>query len=211
MSVTPGRFIVIEGLEGAGKTTAIKTIKRMLTDLDIEFITTREPGGTHVGEMVRQIVKDTTVEESLDPRAELLLFYAARVQLLEHVIKPALQRGCWVLADRFELSSFAYQGGGRGLDMDMLYKLSSFCVQGCQPDMIVFLDVDPKLGLARALKRSKLDRMEQESLAFFKVVYDAYHAHIKKMSNVIRIDANHPLPVVQHLLRTKLSHVFATT
>lgn len=211
MNATPGRFIVIEGLEGAGKTTAIKTIKRMLADLEIEFITTREPGGTHVGEMVRQIVKDTTVEESLDPRAELLLFYAARVQLLEHVVKPALQRGCWVLADRFELSSFAYQGGGRGLDMDMLHMLSSFCVQGCQPDIIIFLDVDPKLGLARALKRNKLDRMEQESLAFFKVVYDSYHEHIKNMPNVIRIDANHPLPMVQHLLRAKLSHVFTTT
>ncbi len=211
MSLTPGRFIVIEGLEGAGKTTAIKTIKRVLTDLDIKFITTREPGGTHVGEMVRRIVKDATVEEFLDPRAELLLFYAARVQLLEHVIKPALQRGCWVIADRFELSSFAYQGGGRGLDMNTLQMLSSFCVQECKPDLTIFLDVDPKLGLERALKRSKLDRMEQESLAFFKLVYHSYHEHLKKMSNVVRIDANHPLPVVQHLLRTKLSHVFATT
>lgn len=210
MNVTPGRFIVIEGLEGAGKTTAIKTIKRMLTELEIEFITTREPGGTHVGESVRQIVKATIPDEPLDPRAELLLFYAARVQLIEQVIKPALERGCWVLADRFELSSYAYQGGGRGLDINMLRALSSFCVKACQPDVIVFLDVEPELGLARALKRSQLDRMEQESLAFFRDVYASYHQHIKTMPQVICIDANHSLPVVQHSLRTKLNHVFAT-
>ncbi len=210
MNTTPGRFIVVEGLEGAGKTTAIKTIKRMLTDLEIEFITTREPGGTQVGETVRQMVKTVSEDEPLDARAELLLFYAARVQLLERVIKPALQRGCWVLADRFELSSYAYQGGGRGLDMDMLKALSAFCVQSLQPDILVFLDVDPKLGLQRAAKRSQLDRMEQESLDFFKAVHLCYHQQIKTMPQAIVVDANKPLPMVQHVLKAKLGEVFAT-
>lgn len=210
MNVTRGRFIVVEGLEGAGKTTAIKTIKRMLSEVGIEFITTREPGGTQVGETVRQMVKTVSNDEPLDARAELLLFYAARVQLLECVIKPALQRGCWVLADRFELSSYAYQGGGRGLDMNMLKALSAFCVESLQPDILVFLDVAPELGLQRAAKRSQLDRMEQESLDFFKAVYACYHQQIKNMPQAIVVDANKPLPMVQHVLRDKLSSVFAT-
>src|SRR5258708_6479514 len=106
--MTPGRFIVVEGLEGAGKSTALTTIKRYLVENAIDVITTREPGGTHVGEITRQLLKESIPSEPLDPRAELLLFYAARVQLIEQVIRPALQRGSWVLADRFELSTFAY-------------------------------------------------------------------------------------------------------
>lgn len=208
--MTQGRLIVVEGLEGAGKTTAIKTIKRLLSELDITFITTREPGGTQVGEMVRQIVKSTTDNEPLDARAELLLFYAARVQLLERVIKPALARGCWVLADRFELSSFAYQGGGRGLDLMLLKSLSEFCVKPIQPDILVYLDVDPILGLKRAAMRSQLDRMEQESLEFFKAVHAAYHQQLIHMPQALMIDANKPLLAVQHVLKSKLRQVLDT-
>src|SRR3990167_410820 len=98
-----GKYLVIEGLEGAGKTTAMKTIKRFLTEHNINYITTREPGATTVGEAVRSLIKDTEVKESMDPRTELLLFYAARIELLEKVIKPALRDGTWVLSDRFEL------------------------------------------------------------------------------------------------------------
>ncbi|MDP3704670.1 MAG: dTMP kinase [Legionellaceae bacterium] len=210
MSIKPGRFIVVEGLEGAGKTTAMKTIKRMLAELQLDFITTREPGGTFVGETVRQIIKKSPIDEPLDSRSELLLFYAARVQLLEQVIKPALGRGSWVLADRFELSSFAYQGGGRRLDERMLQSLSSFCVGDCQPDLIVFLDLKPEQGLERALKRGKLDRIEQESLNFFNDVYAGYHKHIKTLTNVIMIDASKSLPIVQNMIRTELHHAIST-
>jgi len=211
MNVKPGRFIVVEGLEGAGKTTAMKTIKRLLAELQFDVVTTREPGGTFVGEAVRQVIKESPATEPLDARTELLLFYAARVQLLEQVIKPALRSGRWVLADRFELSSFAYQGGGRHVDERMLQSLSAFCVGDCQPDLIVFLDIDPQQGLERAMMRGKLDRMEQESLAFFNDVYTSYHRYIKALPNVIVIDASKPLSVVQTMIRTELHHAITST
>ncbi len=133
-----GKFIVVEGLEGAGKSTALQTIKRYLERFVPELLLTREPGGTRVGEHVRQLLKERVEGEALEPRCELLLFYAARVQLLEQVIRPALSQGTWILADRFELSTFAYQGGGRKLDKHMIQHLSAFCLQGFKPDLILF-------------------------------------------------------------------------
>ncbi|WP_133127097.1 dTMP kinase [Legionella nagasakiensis] len=199
-----GRFIVVEGLEGAGKSTAINTIKHFLTDKIDEIILTREPGGTRVGESVRHLIKDIIPNEPLDSRAELLLLYAARVQLLEQIIKPALDRGCWVLADRFELSTHAYQGGGRKLDQNMIASLSSFCLAGFQPDLIIFLDVSPQKGLRRAYKRGKTDRIEQEALSFFNDVYKRYHEQINTMGNVMVIDACQPLKIVQAEIRAVL-------
>jgi dTMP kinase len=210
MSNKPGRYIVVEGLEGAGKTTAMKTIKRFLVEHKIDFVTTREPGATIVGEFVRKLIKDPAVKDCMDPRTELLLFYAARIELVEQIIKPALKNGSWVLSDRFELSSFAYQGGGRKLDENMLHSLSSFCVQDCTPDLIVFLDIKPEHGLERAKRRGKLDRIEQESLDFFERVYESYHKHLKNLDNVEIIDAKKPLPVVQSIIREKLYHAIAT-
>jgi len=199
-----GRFIVVEGLEGAGKSTALTTIKRFLAERVPELITTREPGGTRVGETARQLIKETISSEPLDARTELLLLYASRVQLLEQVIRPALNRGCWVVGDRFELSTWAYQGGGRKLDPNMIASLSSFCVKDIKPDLIIFLDISPEQGLRRALKRGKADRIEQESLDFFTAVYNSYHEHIKKMENVVVIDASKPLAVVQNAICTTL-------
>lgn len=199
-----GHFIVLEGLEGAGKSTALTTIKRFLAERVPELITTREPGGTRVGEAARQLIKETVPSESLDVRAELLLLYASRVQLVEQVIRPALSRGCWVIGDRFELSTWAYQGGGRKIDPDMIANLSTFCVKDIKPDLIIFLDISPELGLRRALKRGKADRIERESLDFFTNVYNSYHHYIKAMPNVAIIDASKPLAVVQNLICTTL-------
>jgi dTMP kinase len=204
VSTVPGRFIVLEGLEGAGKSTALTTIKRFLAPYVPELITTREPGGTHVGEMVRSLIKEELDGEPLDERSELLLFYAARVQLIEHVIKPALKRGAWVLADRFELSTWAYQGGGRGLDTEMIGHLSSFCVNTIQPDLIVFLDLPPEQGLQRILARGTIDRIEQEPIEFFKRVHTAYHERLQTLEQAVLIDASKPLAMVQHLIRTAL-------
>lgn len=201
-----GRFIVLEGLEGAGKSTAVSTIKQFLTENVADFLVTREPGGTVVGEAVRSLVKQSPPHEPLDSRAELLLMYASRVQLVECVIKPALQRGTWVLADRFELSTFAYQGGGRGLDAKMIEQLSDFCLAGFKPDLLIFLDVPPDLGLRRVLKRGHTDRIERESKAFFNAVYDAYHAKLKTMDNVAIIDASQPQAVVQRAILEVLTH-----
>lgn len=201
-----GRFIVVEGLEGAGKSTAIQTIKSYLQAEQINFIQTREPGGTRIGEELRKLLKEKIEGETLDPRAELLMLYAARVQLVEQVIRPALNNGIWVLADRFELSTFAYQGGGRGLDHEMIARLSNFCLQGFNPDLTLFLDIDPERGNERIRLRGQLDRIELESRAFFKRIYKAYHETIGRMTNVVCIDASQPLEMVQEVLLTQLKN-----
>lgn len=200
-----GKFIVVEGLEGAGKSTAIQTIKQFLENIAPELLLTREPGGTRVGEVVRNLIKEKVEGEVIDPRVELLMLYAARVQLLEQVIHPALNRGCWVLADRFELSTYAYQGGGRHLDKQIISFLSSFCVKNLKPDLIVFLDIEPLQGLRRVKQRGVVDRIEQESLSFFTDVYNCYHEMIKSMNNVICIDASQPLEIVQKSIITQLN------
>ncbi len=199
-----GHFIVVEGLEGAGKSTALEVIKEVLTAHVPELVMTREPGGTRVGEVARELIKESFPEEPLDPRAELLLFYAARVQLIEQVIRPALDRGAWVLADRFELSTLAYQGGGRKLSSAMIGHLSKFCIEDLKPDLIIFLDITPEQGMQRVVARGQTDRIEQESMVFFNDVYNSYHEHIKTMDNVIVIDASKPLLDVQHALRIAL-------
>lgn len=204
-----GRFIVVEGLEGAGKSTAIKTIKHYLEPLVPDLLLTREPGGTRVGEAVRQLIKEHIVDEVLDPRTELLLLYAARVQLIEQIIRPALKRGCWVLADRFELSTFAYQGGGRELDINMINYLSGFCLQQFKPDLIFFLDLKPEQGLLRVKERGEVDRIEQESIAFFHRVYEAYLQTINLMDNVVKIDASQPLELVQQAIIYQLEKFYA--
>ncbi len=198
-----GRFIVLEGLEGAGKSTAMETARRFL-ESRVSLVTTREPGGTSLGEGVRQILKNTSHSAPIESKSELLLFYAARVQLLHEVILPALERGDWVLADRFELSTFAYQGGGRELDFNFIQTLSDFCLSGFQPDLVVFLDIPPKLGLERAFNRGEADRIEMESHAFFERVYKAYHQGLKQFEQVELIDATQTLEQVQITLERKL-------
>lgn len=204
MSINRGHFVVVEGLEGAGKSTAMTTIRRFLRHHVESLITTREPGGTNVGEAIRPILKSTESKEALDPRAELLLFYASRVQLVQHVIMPALNKGIWVLADRFELSTFAYQGGGRKLDYNFIKSLSDFSLKGFQPDLTIFLDISPEEGLQRAYNRGKIDRIEQEPIEFFTDVYNAYHKELKEKQNVIIIDASLPLMVVQRKIKNAL-------
>jgi dTMP kinase len=201
-----GRLLVVEGLEGAGKSTAILYLQQLLQANGIVFLTTREPGGTAAGESVRQILKHAVEDEPLDPRAELLLFYAARVQLFETVIKPALARGVWVLSDRCELSSFAYQGGGRGLTTEILLQLSEFCVGDTHPDLLFYLDISPEKGLQRAHSRGKLDRIEQESLSFFQKVHAAYQAFLPRYPEVAMIDANQDLATVQIALQHAFEH-----
>ena len=205
-----GHFIVLEGLEGAGKSTALQTIKQTLASRVPALISTREPGGTRVGEAARQLIKEFIPGEMLDPRTELLLLYASRVQLVEQVILPALQQGTWVVGDRFELSTWAYQGGGRGLDLEMIAHLSSFCLKDFKPDLTIFLDISPELVLARAHNRGKADRIESESLIFFKQVYEAYHAQLRSMSNVVVIDASKPLVMVQDLIKETLQNYLNT-
>ncbi|CDZ79272.1 Thymidylate kinase [Legionella massiliensis] len=203
-----GRFIVVEGLEGAGKSTAIETIKEYLSSFVPEIILTREPGGTRIGETVRQLIKAKVNGEILDSRCELLLLYAARVQLVEQVIRPALARGAWILADRFELSTFAYQGWGRGLGTEMISELSKFCLNSLKPDLIIYLDISPEQGFERVVKRGEKDRIEEEALSFFNQVYCGYHEMIQKMDNVALIDASQTLETVQESILSQLKRFF---
>lgn len=199
----PGKFIVVEGSEGAGKSTAIKIIENYLKPLLPALVVTREPGGTRIGEAVRTVVKENT-DELMDKKAELLLMYAARVQLVSQVIQPALQKGDWVLSDRFELSTYAYQGGGRGISFDLIQRLSELCLQGFKPDLTLFMDIKPELGLERMRKRGEPDRIEQEPLTFFNQVYQAYHQAIRTMTNVVIIDASQPLEAVKQSIITHI-------
>lgn len=204
-----GRFIVVEGLEGAGKSTAMKTLQQFLQKRLPKVVLAREPGGTRVGEAVRTLVKEHL---HLDNRTELLLLYAARVQLIQEIIEPALQQGHWVLCDRFELSTLAYQGGGRQMDNMLIKTLSTACLQGFKPDLTFFLDISPEKGLERAGKRGQLDRIECESDIFFQRVHKAYQVAAAQDDTLVRIDAEQPWSLVQtvllhHLERFVTCHV----
>lgn len=161
-----GKFIVVEGLEGAGKSSVISLITEALETAGKRVVTTREPGGTPMAESIRECVKHDW-EEHVTEETELMLMYAARSQLLANVIFPALARGDWVVGDRHDLSSQAYQGGGRQLDTAVLKSLSDITLKGFKPDLTLYLDVEPAIGLERARGRGELDRIEQAGLDFF--------------------------------------------
>lgn len=186
-----GKFIVLEGLEGAGKTTARDVVIETLQQLGIkEFVFTREPGGTPLAEKLRQLIKQGEGDEVITDKAELLMLYAARVQLVENVIKPALAQGKWVIGDRHDLSSQAYQGGGRQIDAQLLATLKQTVLGDFCPDLTLYLDVDPEIGLSRARTRGELDRIEQQQLDFFIRTRQRYLQLVAADPNSITINAN---------------------
>ena len=199
-----GKFIVIEGLEGAGKSTASELISDMLKEKGIEFIRTREPGGTPLAEQMRSIVKSES-DERLTPEAELLLMYAARVQLVENVIKPALDKGVWVLGDRHDMSSLAYQGGGRQLSNDLIMPIRNSVLKDFKPDLTLLMDLDPRIGLERAAARGELDRIEKEQIAFFDRTREVYLSLARNDDSVVTIDASQTLPEVQNQIKVALT------
>jgi dTMP kinase len=194
--MTSGRFIVIEGLEGAGKTTAISTVRQWLEARGHKVVQTREPGGTPLAEQIRTLVKSVQTEQ-VAPETELLLMYAARVQLLSQVIRPALLRGDWVLADRHDLSSRAYQGGGRMIDAILIDSIRHAVLGQTKPDFTLYLDIDPVIGLERARVRGELDRIEQEQLAFFQRTRARYLDIANTEPNIAIIDASRTVAEVQ--------------
>lgn len=202
--MTQGRFIVVEGLEGAGKSSVVEALVENIKSRGKSCIQTREPGGTQIGEVIRGLIKSGCADERLLPESELLLLYAARMQLLHQVIQPALASGTWVVSDRFELSTYAYQGGGRQLDTEMIDRLSVFCLKGFKADCIFFLDIMPEQGLIRASSRGQLDHIETESKTFFSRVYHAYQSRIALMPEVIRIDAGQSLPQVMETVNQQV-------
>ncbi len=201
-------YIVIEGLEGAGKTTARNTVVETLQQLGIEdLVFTREPGGTVLAEKLRSLVLDirSTGDEVIVDKAEVLMFYAARVQLVETVIKPALAKGQWVIGDRHDLSTQAYQGGGRGIDRQMLTILRDAVLGDFRPDLTLYLDVTPEVGLKRARARGELDRIEQESYDFFHRTRARYQELAAGDDSIRTIDATQPLEKVMADIRQTIA------
>ncbi|HEU0153102.1 MAG TPA: dTMP kinase [Arenimonas sp.] len=199
-----GRFISIEGGEGAGKSTVINALREALAATGREVVLTREPGGTPEGEAIRALLLDPA--NHLVAEAELLLMFAARAQLVRQVIAPALARGAVVVADRFTDASFAYQGGGRGLDMGVIAELERWAA-GLKPDLTLLLDVGVAQGLARARARGgDPDRIEREREDFFERVRATYLARAAAEPARFRVvDAGQPVQVVREAVQALLA------
>jgi dTMP kinase len=187
--MSTGKFIVIEGMEGAGKSSAIAVIESTLNKYGIEYVNTREPGGTPLAEALRNMVKSVDHQEKLTVETELLLMYASRSQLLANKILPALAEGKWVIGDRHDLSSRAYQGGGRGFDEAIMNTISDITLKGFRPDITLYLDIDPYIGLSRAKARGDLDRIELEQMEFFIRVHNKYRQLVEQDESIITVDA----------------------
>lgn len=209
--MTPiGRFITLEGIEGAGKTTAAATVAQWAESRGTAVVQTREPGGTPVAEAIRQIAL-IAGDEALAPEAELLLMFAARAQHVRRKILPALATGAVVICDRFTDSSRAYQGAGRGLDAALIETLAAHVEQGRSPDLTLLLDLPVEVGMARAAARrgsAAQDRFEQERGAFFERVRAGFLAIADRESRVVVIDAAAPLPSVQAAIEAALNQRF---
>ncbi|MFB9216846.1 dTMP kinase [Vibrio sinaloensis] len=205
--MSQAKFIVIEGLEGAGKSTAIKAVLDTLNQAGVESIkNTREPGGTALAETLRTLVKQEHEGEVLQDMTELLLMYAARVQLVENVIKPALADGRWVVGDRHDMSSQAYQGGGRQIAKETMSALKQTTLGSFKPDLTLYLDIDPRVGLERARGRGELDRIEKMDMSFFDRTRERYLELANGDDSVLIINAEQPIEKVAADIKTTLAH-----
>jgi dTMP kinase len=192
-----GKFITVEGIEGVGKSTNIEFIRRQLLAAGRDVVLTREPGGTALAEAIRGLLLDPEYT-GMDARCELQLVFAARAEHLARVIRPALAQGKWVLCDRFTDATYAYQGGGRGIDTAIIASLETLVQGAFRPDLTLLLDVPVAVGLARAGKRGALDRFEQEQVEFFERVRICYLDMAREHAARYRvIDAARPLDEVQ--------------
>jgi dTMP kinase len=195
-SKMPGKFITLEGGEGAGKTTCLKHIEKRIKEAGIDLCVTREPGGTRTGEKIREILLDRGNFDILD-ETELLLMFAARSQHLNELIKPALAADTWVLCDRFTDATYAYQGGGREIDVQRIAELEQWVQQGLKPDLTLLLDLPVEVGLERAGQRSTPDRFESENIAFMERMRSSYLDIARREPDRVKvIDSSQPLESV---------------
>ncbi|CAL4321752.1 dTMP kinase [Buchnera aphidicola] len=203
------KFIVLEGLEGSGKTTACKKIKKFLFKKNIkDVIIVRQPGSTYISEKIRKIIKFENKKEKLNIYSELLLLYSARLQLMENIIYPAFQKGKWIISDRHNLSSIAYQGGGQGLNQNLIHQLTKITDSFIKPDLTIFLDIDPKIGLKKAFLRGKLDRIEKKPINFFIKVRKFYLKYLSYQSKKIIINSNNNMNKVNKIIEKKICKWF---
>jgi len=191
------KFITFEGPEGSGKTSILKAVLQSFKDANIDVITTREPGGIKISEQIRNVILDVDNKE-MDARTEALLYAAARRQHIVEIINPALLEGKTVLCDRYIDSSLAYQGVGRDLGIDEVFTINQFAIESLMPDLTIFIDVPPAIGLNRVFGNDRhVNRLDLESLKFHEKVYQGYQTVIKKYPQRIKvIDGTKPLEVV---------------
>jgi dTMP kinase len=205
-----GRFVTVEGIEGAGKSTHLRLVSELLGREGREVVVTREPGGTELGEEVRALVLGHR-QGGMSADAELLLMFAARAEHLDRVIRPALAAGKWVVCDRFTDATFAYQGGGRGVARERIAELARWTHGGFGPALTLLLDVPAELGLERAGKRGSADRFESERIEFFHRVRASYAGLARHEPGRFRvIDASPPLAAVAARVRETMEQWLST-
>lgn len=203
-----GRFIVLEGIEGSGKSTQLPALAQWLNSRGFDVVQTREPGGTELGERVRSLLLDHR-KAGMHSDTELLLMFAARAEHCRCVIEPALDACNWVLADRFTDATYAYQGGGRGIDPARIAALENWVQGDLRPDLVLMLDLPVAAGLSRIAGRGAPDRFESEKLGFFERVRSVYLERIRhEPLRYVRIDAADTVDQVQASLRVAISDHF---
>lgn len=186
-----GLFITLEGTEGSGKSTQIAVIKSYMESKGHRVACLREPGGTPIAEDIRALLKAPRKDDIMCDKTELLLMYAARAQLVDTVIKPLLERGTDVVCDRHDLSTVAYQGGGRGLNMEDINAIRKVVLGNFRPDLTIVIDVDPKLGMQRVRNRGELDRFELSQIDFFERVRKTYLEYAKSHKEFVAVVDGH--------------------
>ncbi len=207
MKEKTGHFITLEGVEGAGKSTAMQFIADHLTAKDIEFVRTREPGGTIIAEEIRKVIL-AHYPETMCPYTELLLYFAGRAQHVTEVIKPALAEGKWVVSDRFTDASYAYQGIGRNIPERDIMLLENMIQGDLRPDLTIILDVDAEVGLARVKQVGALDRIESEELDFFQRVRQYYLHKVEQNAQRYKfVDAMQSIDRVQQQIHKILAAI----
>ncbi len=200
----PGRFITFEGIDGAGKSTHIDYVTMLLETKNRKVVVTREPGGTGLGEKLRELL----LHENMHPETEALLMFAARKEHLEQVIEPAIKRGDWVISDRFTDASFAYQGGGRGLERDKLRQLEHWVHPHLQPDMTFLFDVSPEIAQARLEAVRSPDKFEREKAAFFNRVREEYLRRAAEFPDRFRIiDSSLSIEFIRDILKKLIGNL----
>ena len=208
--MSKGVFITLEGTEGSGKSTQLKTIEQYLQQHNRRYIKVREPGGTPIAEEIRNLLKTPRKDDAMCDTTELLLMYAARAQLVNTVIKPAIEQGVDVICDRHDLSTVAYLGGGRGMDLSEIKAISKVVLGDFKPNLTILLDIDPIKGMQRAKARGELDRFEQSKMDFFVRVRNTYLECAKQDPNIIKVvNGDDTLDNVSSHIRQLLDTLYA--